>query len=97
MDLLAVNPLARAFYKDCCDVPGQTPNIARFTFLDERARDFYPDLDAFAEVAVSILRTEAGRDSQNKEIHDLIGGLGCVARNSVSGVAHTRSGITAPA
>lgn len=76
MDLLAVNPLARAFYKDCYDMPGQPPNIARFTFLDDRAHQFYPDWDAFAEVTVSILRTEAGRDPHNKELHDLIGELG---------------------
>ncbi|BCW45353.1 transcriptional regulator [Arthrobacter sp. StoSoilB5] len=76
MDLLAVNSLARAFYKDCYEMPGQPANIARFTFLDERAYDFYPDWDAFAEVTVSILRTEAGRDPHNKELHDLIGELG---------------------
>lgn len=76
MDLLAVNPLARAFYKDCYEMPGQSPNIARFTFLDERAHQFYPDWDAFAEVTVSILRTEAGRDPRNKDLHDLIGELG---------------------
>ena len=33
-------------------------------------------VDAFAEVTVSILRTEAGRDPHNKELHDLIGELG---------------------
>ncbi|SDD86022.1 Helix-turn-helix domain-containing protein [Sanguibacter gelidistatuariae] len=75
MDILAVNTLARAFYKDVYDMPGQPPNIARFTFLDERARDFYPDWDLFAEVTVAILRTEAGRDPHNKELHDLIGEL----------------------
>ena len=52
MDLLAVNPLARAFYKDLYDMPGQRPNIARFTFLDERAFEFYPDWNEFAEVTV---------------------------------------------
>ena len=75
MDLLAANALGRAFYKDVYDMPGQSPNIARFTFLDERAHEFYPDWDAFAEVTVSILRTEAGRDPHNKELHDLIGEL----------------------
>ncbi|MEV4364889.1 helix-turn-helix transcriptional regulator [Nonomuraea sp. NPDC049625] len=75
MDVLAVNALARAFYKDVYDMPGQPPNIARFTFLDERAHEFYPDWDAFADVTVSILRTEAGRDPHNKELHDLIGEL----------------------
>jgi len=75
LDILATNLLARAFYADTFDMPGQPPNIARFTFLDERARDFYPDWDMFAEVTVAILRTEAGRDPHNKELHDLIGEL----------------------
>ena len=76
LDLLAWNPLARAFYMDVFDMPGQAvPNIARFQFLDERSRDFYPDWDAFADVAVSILRTEAGRDPRNKDLHDLVGEL----------------------
>lgn len=79
MDILAANTLARAFYKDIYDMPGriqrQPPNIARFTFLDQRANDFYPDWDMFADVTVAILRTEAGRDPHNKELHDLIGEL----------------------
>ena len=75
MDLLAANALGRAFYKDVYDMPGQSPNIARFTFLDERAHEFYPDWDAFEEVTDSILRNEAGRDPHNKELHDLIGEL----------------------
>lgn len=75
MDLLAVNALARAFYSVVYDMPGQPPNLARFTFLDDRAVDFYPDWDAFAEVTVAILRTEAGRDPHNKDLHDLIGEL----------------------
>lgn len=75
MDLLAANALARAFYKDVYDMPGEPPNIARFTFLDERAYQFYPDWDMFAEVTVAILRTEAARDPHNKELHDLIGEL----------------------
>jgi transcriptional regulator with XRE-family HTH domain len=75
MDILATNALARAFYKDVFDMPGQPPNIARFTFLDERAYEFYPDWEMFADVTVAILRTEAGRDPHNKELHDLIGEL----------------------
>lgn len=76
MDLLAANPLARAFYRDVYDMPGQPPNLARFAFLDERAYEFYPDWEAFADVTVAILRTEAGRDPHNKDLHDLIGELG---------------------
>jgi transcriptional regulator with XRE-family HTH domain len=79
MDILAANALARAFYKDVYDMPGQVrgqpPNIARFTFLDQRAHDFYPDWEMFADVTVAILRTEAARDPHNKDLHDLIGEL----------------------
>ena len=58
MDVLAVNQLARAFYKDVYDMPGGPPNIARFTFLDERSNDFYPDWELFADVTVAILHTK---------------------------------------
>lgn len=75
MDLLAVNALARAFYTELYDVPGQSPNIARHMFLDPRALEFYPDWESFADIAVAILRTEATRDRHNKELHDLIGEL----------------------
>lgn len=75
MDLLAANALARAFYKDVYNTSAQPPNIARFTFLDDRASEFYPDWGFFAEVTVAILRTEAGRDPHNKGLHDLIGEL----------------------
>ncbi|MDO4631131.1 MAG: helix-turn-helix transcriptional regulator [Corynebacterium sp.] len=75
MDLLAVNPLARAFYAELYDMPGQPPNIARHDFLDDRAQSFYPDWDAFADITVAILRTKAARDPHNKDLHDLIGEL----------------------
>ncbi len=75
LDVLAANDLARAFYRDVFDTPAQPPNIARFTFLDDRARDFYPYWDMAADVTVAILRTEAGRDPHNKDLHDLIGEL----------------------
>lgn len=76
LDILAANTLARAFYSDVYDMPGEPPNIARFTFLDQRAYDFYPDWGSFADVTVAILRTEAARDPHNKELHDLIGEMG---------------------
>lgn len=74
MDILAANPLARAFYRSAFDAQ-QQPNLARFTFLDERALEFYPDWSMFADVTVAILRTEAARDPHHTELHDLIGEL----------------------
>lgn len=74
MDVLATNALGRAFYDEVFDGPGQG-NLARFCFLDDRARSFYPDWEAAADITVSILRTEAGRDPRDKQLHDLIGEL----------------------
>ncbi|WP_432182319.1 helix-turn-helix transcriptional regulator [Streptomyces sp. NBC_00063] len=74
MDVLATNALGHAFYDEVLDGPGQG-NLARYCFLDERAKVFYSDWEAAADVTVSILRTEAGRDPQDKQLHDLIGEL----------------------
>ncbi|BDH56509.1 transcriptional regulator [Tsukamurella sp. PLM1] len=74
MDVLAVNPLGRAFYDEVFDGPGRQ-NLARYCFLDQRAKEFYPDWEAASDVTVSILRTEAGRDPRDRELHDLIGEL----------------------
>jgi transcriptional regulator with XRE-family HTH domain len=49
LDMIAANSLARALYADLYDeaaphaVPGQPPNHARFTFLNPRATEFYPN------------------------------------------------------
>ena len=55
--------------------PGGTPNFARFTFLDDDSRRFYPDWDTAADTCVAILRTEAGRNPHDKALHDLVGEL----------------------
>ncbi|WP_329206427.1 helix-turn-helix transcriptional regulator [Streptomyces sp. NBC_00683] len=75
MGILAANPLARAFYADVYAAPGNQANLARFNFLDPASRRFYPDWDLFADVAVAILRTEAGRNPHDKDLHDLVGEL----------------------
>ena len=36
---------------------------------------FYPDWDTAADTCVAILRTEAGRDPHDKDLHDLVGEL----------------------
>jgi transcriptional regulator with XRE-family HTH domain len=75
MDLLAANRLARAFYAQVYADPQRPANLARFTFLDDNAPDFYPDWESMADVCVAILRTEAGRDPGDKDLHDLVGEL----------------------
>ncbi|MGW1395677.1 helix-turn-helix transcriptional regulator [Streptomyces nigra] len=75
MDLLAINRLARAFYADVYADPHNQENLARFTFLSPDARRFYPDWDQAADISVAILRTEAGRNPHDKDLHDLVGEL----------------------
>ncbi|WP_033220272.1 helix-turn-helix transcriptional regulator [Kitasatospora phosalacinea] len=75
MDLLAANQLARAFYADVYAAPGNQHNLARFQFLDPASRRFYPDWEPAADITVAILRTEAGRDPHDKDLHDLVGEL----------------------
>lgn len=75
MDLLAANRLARAFYAQVYADPQSPANLARFTFLDDNAHRFYPDWDSAADICVAILRTEAGRDPRDKDLHDLVGEL----------------------
>src|SRR5699024_10147018 len=53
MDLLAVNPLARAFYAELYDMPGPVQNIARHAFLDESAPDIYPYWSALADITTA--------------------------------------------
>lgn len=74
MDILATNPLGAAFYDYVLDGPGQG-NLARFDFLDDRAREFYRDWEAASDITVAILRTEAGRDPHDKQLQELIGEL----------------------
>jgi transcriptional regulator with XRE-family HTH domain len=81
LDVLAANRLGRALFADVydqADLDGRTgrlPNHARFTFLDQRAGDFYPDWNRVAADGVSVLRAEAGRNPDDRDLTELIGEL----------------------
>jgi transcriptional regulator with XRE-family HTH domain len=75
LDVLAINDLGRALYAPAFDTPQRPVNLARFNFLDPRAEDFYPDWDTAADTSVALLRTEAGRDPDNRDLTDLVGEL----------------------
>jgi hypothetical protein len=76
LDLLAANRLGRALYSEMYVRPERPPNFARFAFLDrDRAERLYPDWGVAADIAVAILRTEAGRDPYDRILQDLIGEL----------------------
>jgi transcriptional regulator with XRE-family HTH domain len=74
-DFLAGNRLGRALYSPIFLDPHGTPNTARFTFLDPRAKDFWPDWDQLASDSVAVLRAEAGRAPYDKGLTDLVGEL----------------------
>ncbi|MFK4790329.1 helix-turn-helix transcriptional regulator [Microbacterium sp. ZW T5_56] len=74
-NMIAVNPLGRAFYSPLIGDGGRVPNLARFQFLDPASRDFYPDWELLAEMCVAIMRAEAGRDPHDKGLQDLVGEL----------------------
>ncbi|MBZ9645860.1 helix-turn-helix domain-containing protein [Streptomyces sp. PSKA30] len=75
LDVLAANQLARAFFTDLYTGHAQPPNLARYQFLDPAARRFYLDWDRAADMTVDLLRTEAGRNPHDKDLHDLVGEL----------------------
>jgi transcriptional regulator with XRE-family HTH domain len=73
-DILAANHLGRAFYAPVLASPAPA-NMARFTYLDPRARDFFTDWNRTAKECVAGLRTQAGRDPLDRDLSDLIGEL----------------------
>jgi hypothetical protein len=59
-----------------CSRASKAPaNSARFTFLDPAAADFYPEWDRLATELVASLRSQAGRNPHDRNLHDLIGEL----------------------
>src|SRR4051794_34206785 len=75
LDVLTANALGYSLYSDAFANPDRPVNLARFVFLDPRARLFYADWDAIADAGVGSLRTEAGRDPYNRELTELVGEL----------------------
>jgi transcriptional regulator with XRE-family HTH domain len=75
LDVVAINTLGRAFYAPMIGDGGRTANLARFQFLDPASHDFYPDWELFAEMCVTVMRAEAGRDPHDRAMQDLVGEL----------------------
>jgi len=73
-DILAANHLGRAFYAPVLESCA-TANMARFTYLDPRARDFFTDWNRTSRECVAALRTQAGRDPLDRDLADLVGEL----------------------
>lgn len=74
-DFLAANTLGYALYSPMFHGTARPANAARFTFLDEKAKEFYADWDRMAADIVAVLRAEAGRTPYDKALAGLIGEL----------------------
>jgi len=74
-DFLAGNSLAVALYSDIFTDPVRPANTARFAFLDEKAKQFWPNWDRTADDVVAMLRSEAGSNPYDRGLSDLIGEL----------------------
>jgi transcriptional regulator with XRE-family HTH domain len=72
-DLIAANLLGRALFAPHFEAG--RPNLARFVFLDPRARDFYVDWPLARGMTAAMLRLEAGRDPLNHDLTALVGEL----------------------
>jgi transcriptional regulator with XRE-family HTH domain len=73
-DILAANHLGRAFFAPV--FASRAPaNMARFTYLDPHARDFFVDWNRAAKECVAALRLQAGREPSDRDLSGLVGEL----------------------
>ena len=72
-DLIASNLMGRALFSPHFEA--ERPNLARFIFLDPRAKDYYANWPLARSMTAAMLRLEAGRDPLNSDLTALIGEL----------------------
>ncbi|MCU1529138.1 MAG: Transcriptional regulator [Frondihabitans sp.] len=73
-DILAVNHLGRALFAPMFDSSAPA-NMARFTYLDPRAKEFFADWNRTAKECVAALRLQVGREPFDRDLADLVGEL----------------------
>ncbi|MFD5461729.1 helix-turn-helix domain-containing protein [Kitasatospora sp. NPDC127059] len=74
-DVLAANRLAREVLTDFDALPANRRNLARYYLLDPKARESVGDWARIAAETVAMLRLEAGRYPQDRQLADLVGEL----------------------
>jgi transcriptional regulator with XRE-family HTH domain len=74
-DVLASNHLARAVLTDFEALPAQRRNLARYYLLDPQARERVGDWERIAAETVAMLRLEAGRYPNDRQLADMVGEL----------------------
>jgi hypothetical protein len=74
-DFLAANNLGFALYADIFFDDVRPANTARFVFLSEKSKDFWPNWERTADDVVAMLRSEAGSNPYDRDLSNLIGEL----------------------
>jgi transcriptional regulator with XRE-family HTH domain len=74
-DILATNRLAREVLTDFDALPVSDRNLARYYLLDPQARERVGEWERLAAETVAVLRLEAGRHPNDRQLTDLIGEL----------------------
>ncbi|MCX5190618.1 helix-turn-helix domain-containing protein [Streptomyces sp. NBC_00268] len=75
LDMIATNSLGRALYSVLHIGARKAPSLARFTFLDPHARQFWCDWDEVADDLTAQLRAAAGANPLDRALIDLVGEL----------------------
>ena len=75
LEVLAVNRMGVRLFADFMAMPLRERNLARWTFLDPRARVVYPQWDVVAQQMVAILRRAAGPRADNPRLVALVAEL----------------------
>jgi transcriptional regulator with XRE-family HTH domain len=76
LEVLAINRTGRILLDDFPSRPPHERNMARWTFLDPRAREVYPQWEVVAAQMVAILRRAAGVRPDDPALAALVGELG---------------------
>ncbi|SDE32249.1 helix-turn-helix domain-containing protein [Glycomyces harbinensis] len=79
LDVLAANRLAREVVADFESMPAAGRNLIRFYLLDPAAKERVVDWETVARDSVAVLRFDAGRHPDDRQLADLVGELmlGC--------------------
>ncbi|MFE1849547.1 helix-turn-helix transcriptional regulator [Streptomyces sp. NPDC059489] len=75
LEVVGVNRMGKVLLDDFEAMPAAERNMARWMFLDPRAREVYPDWGEIAEQTVAILRVAAGRSTSDPALASLVGEL----------------------
>ena len=74
-DILTANPACFALYAGVLQPEALPFNLARFVFLDARAKDFFVEWEHIADDITSALRVEAGKSPGDRDLSRLVGDL----------------------